>query len=78
MDTTNGLQTSITDYKRICELEHKKPTYNGLGTYLGISGQTIRNVVSGYYKGNMTYTDRPHVNRCIYNDDFEIVRSLFS
>ena len=78
MITTPTLVQKVTDYEQSCREKNRVPTYNGLGRWLGISGQTIRNVITGYYKGGLEYTIHPSISRCIDNGDFEIVRGLFN
>ena len=72
------LLTGITKgYIEHCQEHNKQPTYNGIGYCLGISGATVRHVVTGYYKDNKPYTDKPHVKRCIDNTDFRILKNIF-
>ena len=77
MINTTTLVTKVTDYERNCTEKNITPTYNGLGRWLGISGQTIRNVITGYYKGGLEYTTNPSITRCIDNSGFELIRSVF-
>lgn len=74
----------IYDTESLCELCdsymiycNNKPTRQGLADWLCISHQSINNIINGTFNG-YPYTDKPHVNRIIDNDDFEIVRSLFT
>ena len=34
-------------------------------------------VVIGYYKADKPYTTKPHITRCIDNNDFGIIKSIF-
>lgn len=70
-DTLNEL---VTDYMNHCNCE---PTRKGLAIWLGVSHQTISNIINGTYNG-FFYTNTPHVNRIVDNKDFWIVRSLFT
>jgi hypothetical protein len=73
---TKELQKRVLRYRNSCRDRHTEPTYTGLAFILGISGKTIRNVVNGTYNGHR-YTEHPHSTRCICNDDFETIRTLF-
>ena len=64
-------------YREKCKETNKNPTYAGLGRYLNISANTVRHVVSGYYKKNQPYGKKEHATRCIANSDFEIVKALY-
>lgn len=77
MINTTKLQTVVSEYDKKCIELNIKPTYQGLGNELGITGQTIRHIVTGIYKDGKAYTTKPHITRCISNDDFKIVQSLF-
>lgn len=77
MINTTVLQRVVNEYDKKCFERNRKPSYHGLGNELGITGQTIRNIVTGIYKDNKPYTDKPHITRCIDNDDFCIIRDLF-
>lgn len=70
-DTLNDL---VTDYMKHCNNE---PTRQGLADWLGVSHQTISNIINGTFNG-YCYTTTPHVNRIVDNKDFWIVRSLFA
>ena len=76
IDTTT-LQIKVNGYRKNCLISHLKPTYKGVGTVLGISGRTIANVVHGHFNGK-EYTDTPHITRCIDNDDFEVIKGIFT
>jgi len=78
MINTTTLVQKVNDYEQNCIQKKRTPTYNGLGRWLGISGQTIRNVITGYYKGDLTYTTNPSISRCIDNDGFPVIRGLFN
>ena len=73
---TEELQKRVAGYMQGCLDRQKEPTYTGLAFILGVSGQTISNVVTGTFNGHR-YTDKPHTTRCIDNDDFDIIRALF-
>lgn len=77
MINTTTLLSKVTDYEQNCKEKNITPTCDGLGKWLGISGQTIRNVITGYYKGELEYTTNPSISRCIDNQDFYIIRSVF-
>jgi len=51
-------------------------TRQGLADYLGISHQTITNVINGRFNG-FIYTPKPHINRIVDNKDFYIIRQIF-
>lgn len=78
MINTVELEDSTRKYLENCIQRNKKPTFNGLGTVLGVSGQTLRNVFRGCYKSDLLYTDTPHPTRCIDNKDFEIIQNVFN
>ena len=75
IDTTT-LMTKVNQYMERCNLTKHKPTYNGIGIVLGISGTTIANVVNGHFNGK-EYTNTPHITRCVDNNDFDLIRALF-
>lgn len=77
MINTTKLQTVVSEYDKKCIELNIKPTHRGLGNELGITGQTVRNIVTGIYKDGKPYTTTPHITRCIDNEDFSIVRDLF-
>lgn len=54
-----------------------QPTKTGLASWLKISCQTVCNIVSGQFNGNV-YTDSPCATRIVANEDFAIVRGLFT
>ena len=76
IDTTT-LRIQINEYLERCRTTNHKPTYSGIGIALGISGRTIANVVHGHFNGK-PYTTKPHITRCIDNDDFELIKGLFA
>lgn len=76
IDTTT-LRIKVNGYLERCRTTNHKPTYNGIAIVLGISGRTIANVVHGQFNGH-EYTDKPHITRCIDNDDFELIKGLFA
>ena len=71
------LASKTNYYLEQCQEHNKAPTYYGYGTCLGISGNTIRHIVNGHYKNGKPYTDTPHITRCIDNNDFNIIKSVF-
>lgn len=77
MIDTGVLIDKTSSYVFYCEEYNKAPTYFGYGNCLGISGNTIRHIVKGYYKDGKPYTDTPHITRCIDNNDFSIIKSVF-
>lgn len=77
MIATTELQEKVTRYREHCRVNHRKPTYNGMGGLLGISGMTVHNVVNGFYN-HKPYGNRPHATRCISNEDFELLQGLFA
>lgn len=78
MIDTDRLTDTTKAYIEHCQEHNKQPTYNGIGICLGISGNTVRHVVTGFYKADKEYTDKPHVKRCIDNTDFGIIKSIFN
>ena len=76
MITTIELENKVRTYKDNCTKHNHEPTYNGLSNVLGVSHQTIANVVHGTYNGKQ-YTDKPHITRCIDNNDFELIKELY-
>ncbi len=77
MINTELLELKIKMYMLECHNMSSRPTYKGIGKILGISESTISNVVHGFFNGH-PYTSKPHVNRCINNQDFKIIRNIFS
>lgn len=77
MIRTTILNEIVTKYKIKCVQEHRQPTYNGIGNELCITGATVGHIVRGTYKKGKPYTTKPHITRCICNDDFSIIRELF-
>lgn len=78
MINSTELQNKVVCYQKKCNDRQKSPTYLGLSTVLGVAPQTIANVVHGQYNNGHFYTERPHTTRCIDNDDFEVIRSVFN
>ena len=74
---TVELQNKVSKYGKRCLESQKQPTYAGLGAVLQISGLTIKHIVTGYYKGGLEYTEKPHITRCVDNADFDLIRALF-
>ena len=74
MIRTGELSEHINDYLRECRTRNTHPTCKGIGTAIGTSGRTVRNVFHGYYNGT-PYGDKPSYNRSIDNTDFEIIRN---
>ena len=77
MINTTELQNGVQIYLERCRTENRKPSYTGLALMIGTSSQTISNVVHGTFNGGHEYTATPHPNRCIDNNDFELVQGLF-
>lgn len=77
MINTTKLQRVVTDYNKECRKQHKRPTYKELAQELNIHSSTISNIVRGMYADGKPYTSKPHITRCINNDDFAIIRDLF-
>ena len=75
INTTKLVQT-VQRYHESCISTQKRPTFKGLSTALGISPQTVSNIVHGTFNGNL-YTENPAPTRCVDNNDFEIVMGLF-
>lgn len=71
------LRVNIREYRHECDILHHRPTYTGLGRRLGVSRQTISNVVHGYYDGLHRYSDKPRGSRAIDNKYFGMVRALY-
>lgn len=71
------LKVNIREYSQECDILHHRPTYAELGRRLGVSRQTISNVVHGYYDGLHRYSDKPRGSRAIDNKYFELVRGLY-
>lgn len=76
MISSTTLQTIVNGYWKSCRDNHCKPTYGGLAELLGISSGTVANVVRGLFNGH-AYTVHPHINRCIDNGDFDLIRAIF-
>ena len=76
MYDTTTLITMVNGYIKQCEAGKRKPTYKGMGNVLGVSNQTIANVVHGAFNGKR-YTEHPHSTRVIDNNDFQILQRLF-
>lgn len=77
MIKTTTLYKIVNTYIDDCNEHNKAPTYNGLGDALGITGQTIRHIVKGAYKDGKPYTKKPHISRCIDNEDFKIIQDVY-
>lgn len=77
MLNTIELQELVNKYDQDCFRHNKTPSFEGLGRALGITGRTVNNIVKGIYKDGKPYTNKPHITRCIDNNDFEIIRELF-
>lgn len=73
MITRKELSNLLKKYMIAC---NNAPTRNGLGIFLGVSGQTIRNAINGTFNGFL-YTDKPHKSRAFSNDSFELIKMLF-
>lgn len=77
MFDTDTLMTLLDKYRDECQEHNVKPTYYGVASHLDMSVSTVWHVVKGMYAADKPYTDTPHVNRCINNQDFRIIRSMF-
>lgn len=77
MINTEELTKAVRRYRERCRTANTQPTYKGMGIVLGVSSQTIGNVVHGTFNGRQ-YTERPAATRIIANSDFEIVQGLFN
>lgn len=75
IDSTD-LMRIVEAYAMRCQDTQHKPEYQALAVMLGISARTIKNVLAGAYNGT-EYGDKPSCNRCICNDDFQIIREVF-
>jgi hypothetical protein len=76
MINSTELIQKVTTYHESCKATHKRPSYYGISRVLGVCPQTIANVCSGTFNGN-EYTATPAPTRCIDNNDFEIIKSIF-
>ena len=76
MYDSTTLTTMVNGYIKQCEVMKSKPTFKGMGNWLGVSGMTISNVVHGAFNGKQ-YTEHPHTTRIIDNNDFQILQRLF-
>lgn len=76
INTTKLIQT-VQNYRELCKTTHKRPTYYGISHALGVSPQTVSNVVHGTFNGGHEYSCNPAPTRCIDNADFEILTGLF-
>ena len=77
MINSKQLMGTVDKYKGDCADNDKKPTYSELARRLGICPDTIRHVISGCYKPNKPYTDRPNITRCFSNADFSLITELY-
>lgn len=77
MINSESVARICTEYVECCIQNGEHPTFSGMGKRLGVSGNTIRHIVTGFYKWNQAYTDKPHASRCVRNDDFIVIRSVF-
>ena len=75
MIARNDLEQIINGYSAECRIRRIKPRFSGLAERLNISVQTLYNANSGQYNGR-PYGDKPSINRCISNDDFDLIRGL--
>lgn len=76
MIDTLELTQAVRSYRERCRTANRQPTYKGIALDLGVSSQTVANVVHGIFNGRR-YTEHPHTTRIIGNADFEILQSLF-
>ena len=77
MINTKELQNKVQGYKQGCDEHGRQPTYKGLSNVLGVSSRTVSNINRGSFNGH-AYTDKPHITRCVSNNDFEVIQALFS
>lgn len=78
MINTTILVQTVQNYHKSCISTHKRPTFSGLSAALGVSPQTVSNVVHGSYNGGIEYSKTPAPTRCIDNADFPVIVGLFS
>lgn len=71
------LNTTLDSYLAWCKLNHKAPQKKRFANILGVSVGTINNVVKGEFNGHK-YTNKPHITRCISNDNFDYIQHTFS
>lgn len=72
------LEELIRAYQLDCIRKRRRPSFDGLGRALGVTGHTVANYTSGYYAPGREYTDKPHPLRAVENQDFSLLRALFS
>lgn len=72
-----GLKELINDYLDDCYLKDKKPSYNSLGKFIGVTHTTISHYISGYYRKGKPYEDIPNNARKVHNNDFDLIRNVF-
>lgn len=77
MIETNKIISITNDYIEYCQEQNKAPTFSGCGSCLGVSDNTIRHIVKGYYKDGKPYTNKPHPTRRISNNDFYLIKKVF-
>lgn len=77
MMTTIQLQDVVQRYNKHCRLSGAAPTYTGFSAMAGTSRQTVSNAVHGTYNGT-EYGNNPSARRCFDNNDFPLIRSVFS
>lgn len=76
MIDTTLLEAKVQGYYELCKTTNRNPTYKGIALMIGVSSATIGNVVRGEFNGHK-YTAKPHITRCISNNDFELLQRLF-
>lgn len=76
MIDTLELTQAVRSYRERCRTANRQPTFRGIALDLGVSGQTVANVVHESFNGRR-YTEHPHTTRIIDNADFDILQSLF-
>lgn len=65
----------IEHYFMTCRTTGRLPTKEGLARRLETTAKTLKHVCKGYYNTTNPYTDKPHVTRCIDNNDFEVIKT---
>ena len=65
----------IEHYFMTCRTTGRLPTKEGLARRLETTVKTLEHVCKGYYNTTNPYTDKPHVTRCIDNNDFEVIKT---
>lgn len=77
MIATEIVSSVCRQYQIECNTYCRSPTRKGLSARLGVSATTIHRIICGEYGQGKPYTFKPHKLRCIDNDDFETVKTVF-